>query len=80
MSKTAWDRQDIVAAVKKRGSSLARLAIEHGYKRGSLHRSLYKRYPKAHGIIASYLGVPASVIWPHWYGQGEQASRQRRAA
>lgn len=71
MSK-AWHQQDIVAAVKKRGSSLSQLAVEHGYKRGSLHRSLYKRYPKAHAIIAAFLGVPRSTIWPQWYDAADR--------
>lgn len=66
---SAWTRHDVVAEVRKRGTSLARLAVEAGYSRGTLNRSLYdRRYPKAHAIIAEFLGRTRHEIWPHWYG------------
>lgn len=63
-----WHHQDIVAEVKKRGSSLTRLSLENGYRRSTLQRSLYKRYPRAHAVIAAFLGRSRHEIWPQWYG------------
>ena len=80
----AWHRQDIIAAVRKRGTSLAQLATDHGYDRGTLTRSLYsKRYPKAHAIIAAFLGQSRHELWPHWYGPADELlplAKERKAA
>jgi Ner family transcriptional regulator len=63
-----WHRQDVVAAVKKRGSNLAKLSREHGFARTTMHAALYRRHPRAQAVIADFLGVRPRDIWPHWYG------------
>lgn len=68
MDKKGWHRQDIIAAVRKRGTTLRRLAIQHGFSDATLLKSLDRRWPNAHAVIARYLGLSRHDIWPHWYG------------
>jgi Ner family transcriptional regulator len=62
-----WHPQDIIAAVRKSGTNLNRLAREHGYARITLNKAITKRWPAAHLVIARHLGVSRYEIWPHWY-------------
>lgn len=59
--RAGWHPQDIMAAVRKRGSSLQRLAREHGYSRNAFNRALRERFPNAHTVIAAYLDLPPST-------------------
>ena len=65
--RAGWHPQDIMAAVRKRGSSLQGLAREHGFSRNTLNRALKERFPNAHSVIADYLGVSRGDLWPQWY-------------
>lgn len=60
---------DVLAALKKRGWTLRRLALAHGYNGTSLHAALNRDYPKAEQIIANALGVRAKEIWPARYAK-----------
>lgn len=62
-----WHPQDIIAAVRKRGTSLQRLGLEHGFERTTFNKALHHRFPRSHAIIAEFLGVPRHELWPHWY-------------
>lgn len=64
------DRHDILAAIRKRGTSLAAIARHHGYENDrSLHTVFRAPYPKAEGIIADFLGMKPEDIWPTRYGE-----------
>lgn len=65
--KDGWHPQDIIAAVRKRGSSLARLSRENGFSRNTCNRALTERFPNAHAIIADFLGLRRHDLWPRWY-------------
>jgi len=65
--KSGWDRQEIIFAVRMKGSSLQRLGLENGFFRHTLHKSLTVRFPRAHQLIAEFLGVQRQVIWPQFY-------------
>lgn len=65
--RTGWHPQDIMAAVRKRGSSLQGLAREHGFSRNTLNRALTERFPNAHAVIADYLEMSRGELWPEWY-------------
>lgn len=80
--KLDWGRQDIIFAVRKKGSSLQRLGLENGFFRHTLHKSLTVRFPRAHQVIAGFLGVPRQAIWPQFYHpNGEPKSfKQVRAS
>ncbi|KQN64448.1 transcriptional regulator [Erwinia sp. E602] len=70
---------DIVAAIKKRKSSLAALSRQAGLSSGTLANALKKPWPKGEFIIARALGVHPSVIWPSRYfdQRGRLLARER---
>jgi Ner family transcriptional regulator len=66
-SGTNWHKQDIIAAVRKRGTTLNRLSIERGFFRNTLNDACTKRFPRAQQVIADFLGVTRQEIWPEFY-------------
>lgn len=68
-SQTAenWHPQDIIASLRKRGSSLAALAKANGMSRFTFYGALERPYPKVHQIIADELDLSRSAIWPSFY-------------
>ncbi len=64
-----WTQIEVLAAVKMRGSSLRKLALENGYANaGQLYQMFYRNNaPKAQKIIADFLGLPPQEIWPSRY-------------
>lgn len=62
-----WHRADIIAAVRRKGSNLARLGEEIGLSRKSMSWALGKRHPRANLAIAAFIGVPPHEIWPLFY-------------
>lgn len=58
-----WHRADVVAALHKRGWSIASLAKAHGLAPSTLRSALDKPYPKSEKIIASAIGVAPEEIW-----------------
>ena len=64
-NKQDWHPEDIKAELKKRGWSLHKLAITHGYTSSSAMRQVfYRSYPKAEKIIADALNLEVDQIWP----------------
>lgn len=66
--KQDWHRADIIAAIKKSGSSLAALSRENGLS-STLANALYRHWPKGEQIIAAKIKTPAKEIWPSRYGE-----------
>ena len=62
-----WHRADVVAAVRKRGSSLAEIARSIGLKRQSMYWALISPHVRANRAIADFLGVPLNELWPQWF-------------
>ncbi|WP_214240928.1 helix-turn-helix domain-containing protein [Raoultella ornithinolytica] len=62
-----WHRADILAAIKKRGGSLAQLSRENGLHERTLYNALERHWPKGERIIADFIGVPVRTIWPERY-------------
>ena len=65
--KVGWHPQKILFEVRLKGSNLQRLGLEKGFFRHTLHKSLTTRFPRAHSVIAEFLGVPRQTIWPQFY-------------
>lgn len=78
-----WHEADIIAAIRKKGTSLQRIARLRHYFPTTLHGALKRPYPKAERIIAEVIGVEPKVIWPSRYhddgtpksGRGERGNR-----
>lgn len=62
------NRHDILAEIRKRGTTLAALARHHEYENPrSLNNVFRTPYPKAERIIAEFLGKKPEDIWPSRY-------------
>jgi len=80
------NRHDILAAIKKRGTTLSRLSQSYGYSPDALRNALTRPWPKAEAIIAEYLGTTPQAIWPSRYrsdglpksGRGERGIGRNR--
>jgi Ner family transcriptional regulator len=62
-----WNRFDIVAAVRKRGSTLAGVARGVGLSRKSMSWALIRPHEKANRAIAKFLEVSPHELWPAWF-------------
>ena len=60
-------RADIVAAVRKAGTSISALSVKAGLKPPTLNNALERRYPKVERIIAEAIGKTPQEIWPSRY-------------
>lgn len=66
--QTDWHAEDIKAAIRKKGSSLAELAKQSELNRQLLSSCLRNRVSeRAERIIAEFLGVKPHQIWPSRY-------------
>ncbi|EDX3117312.1 hypothetical protein B6O77_004516 [Salmonella enterica subsp. enterica serovar Mississippi] len=64
-----WHPADIIAALKKRGTSLAAVSRQAGLASGTLTNALARHWPKGEKLIADALGVAPEQIWPSRYPQ-----------
>ena len=65
---------DIIAALKKKGTSVSALSRENGLASSTLGNALRFPWPKGEQIIAGAIGVDASEIWPSRYNHMPKAS------
>lgn len=66
---SSWDRPAIIAALSRRGWSIRRLSVEHGYSPKSLGLALRQPWLRSEKIIADTIGVSAEEIWPARYAK-----------
>jgi Ner family transcriptional regulator len=69
MEKKDWHRADIIAAIKKKGTTLSEVSRTTGYAPSTLSNAFAHPWPKAEKIIADAIGVHPSEIWPSWYNK-----------
>ena len=62
-----WHPADVLAALKKRGHSLAGLSVANGYHPTAAGKALKQAWPAMERLIAAAIGVPAREIWPSRY-------------
>jgi Ner family transcriptional regulator len=62
-----WHPADVLAALKKRGHSLAGLSIAHGYHPTAAGKALKQAWPAVERILADALGLQPQAIWPSRY-------------
>ena len=74
-----WHPADVLAALKKRGLSLAGLSATHGYHATAAGKALKQSWPALEAVIAEAIGVPAAQIWPSRYSDRPDARLDRRA-
>jgi len=62
-----WHSADIVAGLRKKGTSLAAESRKAGLSSSTLANTLTRPWPKGELIIADVLGIKPWVIWPSRY-------------
>ena len=62
-----WHRADVVAELKKKGTSVRKLSIQNGLSPNTLKSALQFKYPRGERIIANALGIKPEQIWPSRY-------------
>jgi Ner family transcriptional regulator len=62
-----WHPADVLAALKKRGQTLAGLSVAHGYHPTAAGKALKAPWPALEALIAREIGVAPQTIWPSRY-------------
>jgi Ner family transcriptional regulator len=74
---TDWHPADVLAALKKRGQSLAGLSVAHGYHPTAAGKALKRPWPAIEAIIAAALDRAPEDIWPSRYDADGQPVSMR---
>jgi Ner family transcriptional regulator len=75
-----WHPADVLAALKKRGKTLAGISIAHGYHATAAGKALKHRWPAMEAVIAAAIGVKPEEIWPSRYVDKRRPSPGRDEA
>ncbi|EAA8279601.1 transcriptional regulator [Salmonella enterica] len=67
MMQPDWHPADIIAGLKKKGTSLAAVSRRSGLASSTLANALNRRWPRGERLIADALGVAPEQIWPSRY-------------
>lgn len=67
MTEQDWHPADIVAALHKRGTSLARVSRKAGLASSTLANALTHPWPRGEWLIAAALNLHPADIWPGRY-------------
>lgn len=62
-----WHSADIIAILKKKGTSLAEVSRKAGLSSSTLSNALVRSWPKGELIIAQAIGIEPHEIWPSRY-------------
>ncbi|EOX8515234.1 helix-turn-helix domain-containing protein [Salmonella enterica] len=71
MMRSDWHSADIIAGLKKRGTSLSALSRQAGLASSMLANALIRHWPKGERLIAEALGIAPEHIWPSRYRKTE---------
>ncbi len=75
-----WHPADIIAAIRKKGTSLAALSRKAGLASSTLANALNRPWAKGELLIAQALDIAPEEIWPERYfdKNGDPVIRQMR--
>ena len=62
-----WHQADIIAAIKKKGTTMAAVSRRAGLSSSTLSNALTRKWPKGERLIAEAIGVKAETIGPSRY-------------
>ncbi|WP_145521190.1 helix-turn-helix domain-containing protein [Yersinia mollaretii] len=62
-----WHPSEIIAAIRKKGSTLSAVSRKSGLSSSTLANALTRPWPKGEYIIADFLNIHPSEIWPSRY-------------
>jgi len=80
--KQDWHPADIIAAFRKKKTTLAAVSRLAGLSSSTLANALTRPWPKGEKLIADALSVAPNEIWPSRYfdENGQQVTRHIRKA
>ena len=79
--QTGWHREDIRAAVRKRGKTLSRLALDSRLEPSACRVALCRRHWRGETAIAAFLEVPVQELWPErWNPDGSRKNGRGNAS
>ncbi|ATX14363.1 helix-turn-helix transcriptional regulator [Escherichia coli] len=80
MMQPDWHPADIMAALRKRGTSLAAVSRKAGLASATLANALSRSWPRGEKLIADALETSPEIIWPSRYfdDQGNRIVRLMR--
>lgn len=71
--RSGWHREDIKAAIRKRGMTMNSLAIARGLPPSTVRNALSRPVLSGEVAISEFLGVNACVLWPdRWTPEGRR--------
>ncbi|MEX2941390.1 helix-turn-helix domain-containing protein [Serratia fonticola] len=70
-----WHRADIIAAIRKKGTTLSELSRQAGLHERTLYNVLERHWSKGEKIVSDCIGIPVEEIWPERY---ENQSKMER--
>jgi Ner family transcriptional regulator len=73
-----WHPADIIAALRKKGTSLAAVSRAAGLSSSTLANALTRPWAKGEMLISKAIGVPAESIWPSRYFDAKTCERVAR--
>lgn len=65
--KKDWHQADIIAALHKRGITMAALSRSIGLSSSTLSNAMVRPWPKGEWVIAEVLDIHPCEIWPSRY-------------
>lgn len=65
--KNDWHQADIVAALRKQGTSMAAISRSAGLSSSTLGGVQRRPWPKGEWLIGNALGLHPATIWPSRY-------------
>jgi Ner family transcriptional regulator len=67
MKQQDWHPADIIAGLRKKGTTLAAVSRNAGLAPSTLANALTRHWPKGERLIAEAVGVTPVQIWPSRY-------------
>lgn len=68
-----WHKEDIKAAIRKRGITMNDLAKQHDLPTSNIRNALVRPVYSGEVAISAFLGVPAHELWPdRWTADGRR--------
>lgn len=75
MTTEGMHREDIKAAIRKKGMTMSALSLANDLDEATVRKSLQKPIPRANKAISAFLKKPLHKLWPDWYDKRGQRIR-----
>ncbi len=70
-----WDRHEIMAEIRRRGTTLRAVAVNAGLEKNGCSVALIRPFPAAEVAISAFLKVPLHELWPDRYSRSPSSRR-----